>query len=48
VGGERASRRARSECAAIVETLDAGTLPPGEWQAAVHACLPQSLEMHEP
>jgi F-type H+-transporting ATPase subunit alpha len=40
--------RARSECAAIIETLDAGTLPPGEWQAAVHAGVLQSLEMREP
>jgi F-type H+-transporting ATPase subunit alpha len=44
----RALRRIRSECAAIVETLDAGTLPPGEWQAAVHACLTQALETPTP
>jgi F-type H+-transporting ATPase subunit alpha len=45
---ERALRRARSECAAIVEVLDAGMLPPGEWQAAIHACLTQAMETHTP
>jgi F-type H+-transporting ATPase subunit alpha len=45
---EGAFRRARSECTAIVETLEAGTLPPGEWQAALHACLTPAMETQAP
>lgn len=45
---EHALRHTHSECPAIVETLDTGTLPSGEWQAAVHACLMQALETRAP
>jgi F-type H+-transporting ATPase subunit alpha len=45
---ERTFRRVRSDCAAVIETLDAGTLPPGEWQAALHTCLTQSMETYTP
>jgi F-type H+-transporting ATPase subunit alpha len=45
---ERTLRRVHSEYTAVIETLDAGTLPPGEWQAAVHACLTQSMETYTP
>jgi F-type H+-transporting ATPase subunit alpha len=36
---EQACRRARSRLPDLVQRLDAGTLPEGEWQAALHACL---------
>jgi F-type H+-transporting ATPase subunit alpha len=40
---EHALGRARGECATMIETLNTGTLPPGEWQAAWHDCLTRSM-----
>jgi F-type H+-transporting ATPase subunit alpha len=43
---ERAHKQAQSELPEIVQTLDAGTLPEGNWHEAYHHCVMRSVEAH--